>query len=564
MATAGQEALTLEEFRLLADRAGLRLGAEEAEKLEPLYELYLGYVRQVHSLDLSNEALGVTFHPDVLPGKLDLPDYGVAGAPQLSDNATHTGSLLAEAKAASTESDLCYLTIREAGHLLRRRELSPVELVRAFLARIEAVDGLLHSFITVCGEEALAGARSAEAEILRGNYRGPLHGIPIGLKDVYETAGIRTTAGSALDMYRVPAEDATAYARLKKAGAILLGKMATYEYHMGGPSFDSPFPPCRNPWNLDHIPGGSSTGSGAAVAAGLLMGAMGSDTGGSVRLPASICGIVGLKPTYGRISRFGVVPLSWTLDHCGTMTWTVEDNALMLQVLAGHDPKDPTTSPSPVPDYSQALTEDIKGLAIGVPRHFFVTPQVNPEVVSRVEEGLKALQGLGAKVAEVNIPSLDYSRPANSIITLSESYAYHEPNLKGRSKEYLEITRSRFRIGALLHASDYVQAQRCRHWVKRGLGETLRRVDVLVLPVAAQPGVAFKNFDPRYPFRDPSLTSAFNLTGLPAISVPCGFTAGGLPVGMQIVGKPFDEVTLLRLAYAYQQHAGWSRRRPPI
>ena len=354
-----------------------------------------------------------------------------------------------------------------------------MELVRAFLARIEAVDGLLHSFITVCGEEALAGARSAEAEILRGNYRGPLHGIPIGLKDVYETAGIRTTAGSALDMFRVPAEDATAYARLKKAGAILLGKMATYEYHMGGPSFDSPFP-------------------------------------------------------------------------------------LMLQVLAGYDPKDPTTSPSTVPDYSQALTEDIRGLAIGVPRHFFVTPQVNPEVVSRVEEGLKALQGLRAKVVAVTIPSLDYSRPANSIITLSESYAYHEPNLKGRSKEYLEITRSRFRIGALLHASDYVQAQRCRHWVKRELGETLRRVDVLVLPVAAQPGVAFKNFDPRYPFRDPSLTSAFNLTGLPAISVPCGFTAGGLPVGMQIVGKPFDEVTVLRLAYAYQQHAGWSRRRPLI
>ena len=292
-----------------------------------------------------------------------------------------------------TERDLCYLTIREAGELLRRRELSPVELVHAFLDRIEATDGRLHAFITILKDESLAQARSAEADILVGNYKGPLHGIPIGLKDIYGTAGVRTTSGSRVDIDRVPTEDATTAARLKEAGAVLLGKLTTYEYARGGPDFTTPFPPARNPWNLAHMPGGSSSGSGAAVAAGLCMGALGSCTGGSIRSPSSFCGIVGLKPTYGRVSRFGVVTLSWSQDHCGPMTWTVEDTSIMLQAIAGYDPKDPTTSKAPVPNYSEALREDIRGMTIGVPRHFFFAPNpdTDPEVLSTVEKGLEAL-----------------------------------------------------------------------------------------------------------------------------------------------------------------------------
>jgi aspartyl-tRNA(Asn)/glutamyl-tRNA(Gln) amidotransferase subunit A len=467
---------------------------------------------------------------------------------------------------ASTETNLCFLTIREAGELIRRQELSPVELIRAFLDRIEAIDGQLHSFITLLKDESLAAARTAEADILRGDYKGPLHGIPIGLKDIYDTAGIRTTSGSRVDIDRVPTEDATTAARLKAAGAIILGKLMTYEYALGGPDFTTPFPAARNPWNLDHITGGSSSGSGAAVAAGLCMGAMGSCTGGSIRGPASLCGIVGLKATYGRVSRYGVVTLSWSQDHCGPMTWTVEDTALMLQALAGHDPKDPTTSTAPVPDYSQSLREDIRGLTIGVPRHYFFdpNPDVNPEVVAIVEKGLEALQELGAKVEEVIIPSLAYVRAANSIIMLSEAYAFHERNLKARPQDFGELARARFRIGGLFRAGDYVQAQRARQVVKRECAEVLRKVDVLVTPTMTQPAAPFEGYDATATARGPSFTGPFNVTGLPAISVPAGFTAKDLPVGMQIVGKPFDEPTVLRTAYAYQQRARWFERRPHL
>ena len=467
---------------------------------------------------------------------------------------------------ADIETNLCYLTIREAGELLRRQELSPVELTRAFLDRIKALDGQLYSFITVLKNEAQAEARSAEAEILRGDYKGPLHGIPIALKDLYDTAGVLTTSGSRVDIDRVPTEDATTTARLKAAGAVFLGKLHMYEFALGGPDFTTPFPVARNPWDLARIPGGSSSGSGAAVAAGLCMGALGSCTGGSIRGPASLCGIVGLKATYGRVSRFGVVPLSWSQDHCGPMTWTVEDTALMLQAIAGYDPKDPTTSTAPVPDYSLALREDIRGLTIGVPRHFFFAPnpEVNPEVVATVEKGLERLQDLGANLEEVTVPSLDYVRAANSIIMLSEAYAFHERNLKTRPQDLGEVVRGRFRIGGLFSASDYVQAQRCRQLVKREFADVLRRVDVVVTPTMTQPAAAFEGYDTTSIIRGPSFTAPFNLTGLPAISIPSGFTADGLPVGMQIVGKPFDEPTVLRAAYTYQQSAHWFERRPPI
>ncbi len=464
------------------------------------------------------------------------------------------------------DSRLHFLTIREASELLQSRELSPVDLIRASLDRIEATEGRLHSFITILKDEALEQARAAEADILKGDYKGPLHGIPFGLKDLYDTAGIRTTSGSKVDFDRVPLEDATTTARLKSAGGVLIGKLGMTEFAIGGPDFTTPFEPSRNPWNLAHITGGSSSGSGSAVASGQLMGALGSCTGGSIRGPASFCGIVGLKATYGRVSRSGVVTLSWSQDHCGPMTWTVEDAAFMLQAIAGHDPKDPTSSTAPVPDYSRSLREDVKGLTIGVPRHFFFNPHpnVSAEVVSIVEKAVDALQELGANVEEVSIPSLEYVRAANSIIMLSEAYAFHEKNLKARPQDFGELARERFRIGGLFSAGDYVQSQRCRQRVKREFAEVLRKVDLLVTPTTNTPAPPFEGYDAASNVLGPSFTAPFNMSGLPAITVPCGFTTDGLPVGMQIAGKPFDEPTVLRAGYTYQQHARWFERRPPI
>ena len=467
---------------------------------------------------------------------------------------------------AQTDKKLHHLTIHEAGKLLKGGELSPVELTQAFFDRIADTDDRLHSFITLLHENAMGEARAAETEIRSGHYRGPLHGIPIALKDLYDTAGIRTTAGSRVDFDRVPTVDSTPTARLKEAGSILLGKLAMHEFALGGPDWSTPFEPACNPWNLDHITGGSSSGSGSSVASGQAMGALGSCTGGSIRGPASLCGIVGLKPTYGRVSRSGVVTLSWSQDHVGPMTWTVEDSAYMLQAIAGHDPKDPTSSKAIVPDYSLSLREDIRGKTIGLPRHYFfdADPSVNSEVVSVVEKAVGQLEALGANIEEIELPSLEYVRAANTIIMVSEAFAFHEPNLKTRPQDFGDIVRSRFRIGGLLSAGDYLQAQRCRQWSKREFAEALRKVDFFVTPTMTQPAPAFKGYDPNDTIRGRSFTAPFNVTGLPAISVPCGFTEAGLPVGMQIAGKPFDEPGVIQAAYTYQQHALWYEKRPNI
>ncbi len=467
---------------------------------------------------------------------------------------------------STSDTQLHYLSIRQAGELIQRGELSPVELARACLDRIQATDDRLHSFILLLADEALAQARIAEAEILRGAYKGPMHGIPFALKDLYDTAGVRTTSGSQVDIDRVPSEDATTTARLKEAGGILLGKLAMHEFALGGPDWTTPFEPARNPWNLDHITGGSSSGSGSSVASGQSMGALGSCTGGSIRGPASLCGIVGLKPTYGRVSRFGVVTLSWSQDHAGPMTRTVEDTAFMLQAIAGHDPRDPTSSRAPVPDYSRSLREDIRGVRIGLPRHYFFDddPGVNREVVARVEQAVSVLEELGAHVEEVTLPSLDYVRAANSVIMVSEAFAYHEPNLKTRPQEFGQIVRGRFRIGGLMSASDYLQAQRVRTWARRDFAEVMKTVDFLVTPTMTQPAPAFEGYDPISTARGKSFTAPFNVTGLPAISVPCGFTEDGLPIGMQIAGKPFDEPGVIQAAYTYQQYAGWHEVKPTI
>jgi aspartyl-tRNA(Asn)/glutamyl-tRNA(Gln) amidotransferase subunit A len=463
-------------------------------------------------------------------------------------------------------TELCYLTMREAGALFRSGQLSPVELTRAFLERIDRLDGTLHAYITVLPEPAMAAARVAEAEMRRGDYKGPLHGIPIALKDLYDTKGIKTTASSRVMAQRVPSKDATTTARLATAGTILLGKLAMHEFALGGPDPTCGFPLARNPWNLEYIPGGSSSGSGTAVAAGLCIGSLGSCTGGSIRGPAAYCSMVGLKPTYGRVSRFGVVPLSWSLDHCGPMTWTVEDTALMLQAIAGHDPHDPSSSQAPVPDYQAALRENIRGLRIGVPRHFFFAndPRIDRDTLTTVEAALHAFVELGADVEDVTIPMLDYAGAAQPVIMLSEAFGYHERLLRSQPEEFGDMVRARFRMGALFTAADYVQAQRVRNVLKRECAAVLQRVDVLVSPTMSTPAPAFAGLDAMTTARRPSFTGPYNLTGMPAISVPCGFTPAGLPVGLQIAGKPFDEPTVLRVAYAYQQHARWFEKRPPV
>ena len=467
---------------------------------------------------------------------------------------------------SESEQNPCYLTIREASRLIETRQLSPVELTRAFLQRVKAVDSNLHCYVTVLGDKALTEARTAETEILRGRYRGPLHGIPIALKDLYNTQGTRTTAQSKVLEHHLPLEDATAIARLREAGAIILGKQTMSEFALGGPG-TSPFGQARNPWNMDHLTGGSSSGSAAAVAAGLCMGSLGSDTGGSIRGPSSLCGIVGLKPTYGRVSRFGLVPLSWSLDHCGPMTRTVEDTALMLQAIAGYDPKDLTTSRLPVPDYSAALRENVQGLRIGVPRRSFSNPDagVDSETLTVVDKALAALEELGARVEEVNLPSLEYAGIANLVIVLSEAFAYHQMNLRSQRENFGKIVRDRLYIGGLLTANDYVQAQRVRSRVTQEFADFFRHVDLLAMPTSPAPAPLYDEYDPvSQLFGAASFTEPFNLTGMPAISVPCGFSLSGLPIGLQIAGKPFDESIVLRAAYTYQQHARWYKQRPPI
>ncbi|MBI4338385.1 MAG: Asp-tRNA(Asn)/Glu-tRNA(Gln) amidotransferase subunit GatA [Chloroflexi bacterium] len=462
------------------------------------------------------------------------------------------------------QQDLCYLSIPQAGRLIASRQLSPVELTRAFLERIQAVDQRVKAYVTLMADSALAEARTAEGEVLHGRYRGPLHGIPIALKDLYDTRGVRTTAQSRVLERRVPSEDATVVRKLRDAGGVILGKVAMHEFALGGPA-TSLFEQARNPWNLDHVTGGSSSGSAAAVAAGLCMGSLGSDTGGSIRGPASLCGIVGLKPTYGRVSRQGVIPLSWSLDHCGPMTWTVEDAAILLGVIAGADPSDPTASNAPVPDYTQALREDVKGLTIGVPRHYFFNPEVvDAQVLGVVEAALTEMERLGARVQEVTIPSLEHASAANTVMMIGQGYTYHRKDLINQPQSFGETVRLRLSMGALFTTADYVQAQRLRSRIRREFAQALQGVDLIACPTSLNTAATFADVDPLIAVRTPSFTAPFNQTGMPAISVPCGFNSDGLPVGLQLAGRPFDEPTMLRVAYTYQQSSRWYEKRPGV
>jgi aspartyl-tRNA(Asn)/glutamyl-tRNA(Gln) amidotransferase subunit A len=465
-------------------------------------------------------------------------------------------------------SELSYLSLRGLATLIQRQEVSPVEAARVVLDRIEKFDRNLNSYITVLQDEALAQARAAEQEIQDGYYRGPLHGIPIAVKDLYYTMGVRTTAGSKILSDFVPTYDATAIARLREAGAILVGKLNMHEFARGATNTSSLIGVCHNPWDTLRVPGGSSGGSGTAVAAGLCFGSLGSDTGGSIRIPAAFCGIVGLKPTYGRVSRHGVFPLSWSLDHAGPMTRTVVDAALMLQAIAGHDTQDPTTRTAVVPDYAAALTDDIQGVRLGIPREFYFE-QLDADVGEAVSAAIQTLERAGARVEEVSLPLSKYAAAAGRIISWAEAAEIHEKFLKKRAADYSPDVRTGFLVGQLVLGKHYMKAQRVRSLIRQEMAAVLRRVDALVTPTAAVPAprigqttVTVGQEEIEIMWALSRLTRPANLTGFPALSVPCGFTQDGLPIGLQLIGRPFAEAAILQIAHAYEQNTPWHQRRP--
>jgi aspartyl-tRNA(Asn)/glutamyl-tRNA(Gln) amidotransferase subunit A len=461
-------------------------------------------------------------------------------------------------------TDLHELSIAELSRLIALRKLSPVELVAALIRRIEQHDAQTHAFITPTFDLAREQARQAEAEIVAGRLRGPLHGIPFGLKDIYDTQGILTSAHSRVFIDRIPARDATTTRKLREAGAVLLGKLATHEMAHAGPSFDLPWPPARNPWNLSHFTGGSSTGSGAAVAAGMVPVALGSDTGGSIRGPASLCGVVGLMPTFGLVSRAGVITNSYTFDHCGPLARTVEDCALTLQALAGHDPNDAGSLARAIPEYRQALGDDLRGLRIGVLRHHWEDDLPASEDVRRaMDAALDVLRRLGADLEECRVRPLGHYFDVKIIIAESEIFSVHARHLVARPKDLGADFRSRVLPSVLFTAHDYVQATREHRRMMLEMEPLYARFDAFV---TAGMGEAPRLADYRSVsfWQKPSLLTAWNVTGQPVVALPNGFGRTGLPLGMQIVGRPFGETTILRVGHAYERATDWHTRRPRL
>ena len=466
--------------------------------------------------------------------------------------------------------ELCYMSAGDLARLIRDRQVSPVEVIDAHLARIEATEPTLNSFITLLPDHAREAARRAETQIQAGNYRGPLHGIPVGLKDLFNTAGVRTTSGSRILDNFIPTEDCTVAARFQQAGAILLGKLNMHQFAYGptGENFD--YGHMHNPWNPELVTGGSSGGSGSAAAAGQCTITMGSDTGGSVRIPAALCGIVGLKPTYGLVSRAGLTPLSWRLDHPGPMVRTVEDAALTMNVIAGHDPADPATTTREVPDYTGALTGSVEGLRIGVVRDYFDAP-LDSEVETAVRAAIAQLSEMGATVTEVSLPMFADAQAISGTILMSEAAAYHRDLLARDGDKLTPSVRLRLEAGLFVSAADYLKAQQARARFNYEMAQLLREVDLLAgpgEPITAPPILATEvEIEERTVGTVGALTQytrPYNISGTPAISVPCGFSQAGMPIGLQLAGRAFDEVAVLRAAHAYEQATGWHTRRPPV
>jgi len=457
---------------------------------------------------------------------------------------------------------LYYLSIDEAGSLIKAGNLSPVDLTESYLERIHNLNPVLNSFISVNGHSATAQAKAMEQEITSGGYRGPLHGIPIALKDLIDTAGIATTYGCKAFRDRTPDTDATVAARLQAAGCIVLGKLTMSELAMvGPPGFGEE---TRNPWNTDHAPGGSSSGSGTAVAAGLCAGSIGSDTGGSIRFPASNNNIVGLMPTYGRVSRRGVMPLSWTLDHLGPMTRTIEDAALMLSAISGFDPGDRTTSSEAIPDFRANLTPEVKGLKVGILENRF--EDNHPDTQSAIEQTIRVFESIGARTRPVKIPNYDVLHIANSIIYLAEAFNNFGTLLREQPQDIGKVFRIYGYMGGLFTADEYIQAMRLRSRTRVEIRKIFEQVDLILSPTTNAPPKRIDEFDPfilTQPTRS-ATAEVFNLAACPALSVPCGLSGDGLPIGLQLAAKPMNEQTLLNAAYAYQETTELHRQHPPI
>ncbi|HLY45698.1 MAG TPA: amidase [Stellaceae bacterium] len=456
-------------------------------------------------------------------------------------------------------------TIAEAARQIAAKELSPVELTRACLERVHALDERLHAFIHLTEERALAEARAAEVAIMAGGPKGPLHGVPIGLKDIVDSKGIPTTCQSRLLQDNIPDRDATCAEKLAAAGTILVGKLTTHEFADGGPSFDLPWPPARNPWNPDHFTAGSSSGTGAAVATGMILCGIGTDTGGSIRGPAAYCGIAGLKPTYGLVSRAGVAPAAFTLDHIGPMAWTAEDCAIMLQALAGHDPRDPASADRPIPDYREGLGRGIKGVRIGVIHHFHETDHKVSDGTQRgIAAAIAKFRDLGAEIREVQLSPLQDWAACGALISITERAAAYEEWARTRLGDFGERMRSRLMLGAFVSGVDYLQAVRRRRELRAELHAAMADLDVVL--TAVQPTEAPKiDAVPKWDvFQQPGFMMPFNVAGYPAMSVCAGFGAGDLPVAIQLIAKPFQEATVLRIADAFEKATPFRDRRPGI
>ena len=461
------------------------------------------------------------------------------------------------------------LSVTEASALMAARSLSPVELVDSVLGRIDEIDGTLRSYILVLAEEARAAARRAEAEIAAGRWRGPLHGIPFGVKDNYHVAGLRTTGGSRLMTDSAPqTTTSTLVSRLVGAGATLMGKLNTWEYGTGNGQVyhDLPYPAARNPWDVARFTGGSSTGAGASVPAGTALFALGSDTGGSIRLPAAACGLQGLKPTFGLNSRAGCLPNCWSLDHTGALTWSVEDQAIVLGAMAGHDPLDPSSADRPVPDYRRGLHAGVKGLVIGIVRDLGPANDVlDPANRAALEETARVLSEAGAIVREVVLPSpLEVYRTTSWAINWAESFAIHEQDTMERRALMGQALREKMLTGFCVRAVDYIAALRLRRALAIALDELVRSVDALVLPGAFHVAPSFLRPETVPAFTRDTACTPFNMSGHPAFSICAGFDADGLPLNVQFVGRYFDEATLLRVAQAYESATAWRARRPDI
>ena len=466
--------------------------------------------------------------------------------------------------------EICYMGAGDLSKLVQSKEISPVEIIEAHLTRIEATEPVLNSFITLLADQARKSARQAEKDIQAGRYKGPLHGIPVALKDLYNTGGVRTTSGSRIFDTFIPTEDCTVAAKFHQAGAILLGKLNMHQFAYGPTGENPDYGHMHNPWNPDMVTGGSSGGSGSAAAAGQCTITTGSDTGGSIRIPAALCGIVGLKPTYGLVSRYGLSALSWSLDHPGPMTRTVEDTAITMNVIAGHDPKDVASAKVDIPDYTSALTGDVKGLRIGIVKEYFEVP-LDPQVRKAVMDAISLLESMGAEIKEVSYPMFNQSQAISSTVLMAEATAYHRDLLEKDGHQLYEPVRQRLEAGLFISAAEYLRAQQARSIFDQQGRRLLDEVDLLAGPtepvtapeilaskvMAGEQEVGVVGALTQY-------TRPYNINGFPAISVPCGFSDDEMPIGLQLAGRPFDELTVLRAAHAYEQANDWHTRRPPI